>query len=341
MTEVQRVSGPHETGHRYVPRSVRPRYMDVRPSGRASFAAPVSQRSEPVTNVRSNLVKHEVAPAASVHKHVTPVDVISAKPAAVRTKVKPAMPRQKPSLVLRRQISDRAAKYRKKSHEQRNRTLMAFSFGGIAATVIMSGIFIVYTVTHRTDPQVLADRSYIPNTGGVGSTNITAQSASEQSVTQADVNAYLVEPGNPRLLRIKKLSVQARIYPVEKSLSGDILPTNNIYDVSWLASAAKPGDTGAALLAGFASGATKDGTFANLETLTVGDTIEVERGDGTVLTFKVVGSQRFDSDKVDMNVATTTALPGKPGLNLLSNTGRYDVRTNKFEQRVLIFSVME
>lgn len=335
MTEVQRGPEPREVGHRYAPRTVRPKYMDVRPSGRSLFV--VSKEQPVIVSVsKESTIKHDVTPASNIHGHVHPTEVAHVPSYAHHSKAKPALPRQKPSLVLRRQINDHAIQFRKKSRDQRSRTLLAFSFGGVAASLIISGIFIAYAVTHNK-PQVLGS-SYVPNIGGAGT---NAQSASEQAVTQADILAFSVPKTAPRIIRIPKLSLQARIYSVKTNLSGDVTPTSNIFDVSWLESSARPGASGAALLAGFTAGASKDGAFARLDSLTVGDPIQIELGDGTLLAFKIISSKHYDSDKVDMSEATTSALPGTPGLNLLTNTGRYDVRTNKFEQRTIMFAVLE
>lgn len=69
------------------------------------------------------------------------------------------------------------------------------------------------------------------------------------------------------------------------------------------------------------------------------DVIKIERGDGQIFTYKVTGSQVYDNDKVDMAKVMTTSVPGKPGLNLVTCTGRFNVRTNTYEQRVVVFAV--
>jgi hypothetical protein len=73
----------------------------------------------------------------------------------------------------------------------------------------------------------------------------------------------------------------------------------------------------------------------------VGDDITIERGDGKSYVYKVIRSQKYDSNKVDMAMVRSAAIAGKPSLNILTYTGRFNVRTNQYEQRTVIFAAMQ
>lgn len=339
MSEVQRPNTQNEPGHRYAPRQVSPRFMELRGTAR-----PVAVSKPDLKTELPPVYKQPTLPVVPKPDLSPPVvtPVVSPEPqkqSKHRGGSKPALPRLNRSLVLKRQIVDKAAQYKKQSDDQRRRMLTAFGLGGVMASLLVGGIFVFYAA-NQSNQQVLSDVTYNPNPGGVAGVNSSA-TASESPVTQTDVDSYSVDADKPRLLRIPTLGLQARVYPVQADLNGDPLTTSNIYDVGWLSSGAKPGETGAALFNGYVAGSTKNGSLVNITSMSVGDIVQVEKGDGKVMNFKVVKSQQFAADKVDMKAATSSAIPGKPGLNIVTNTGRFDVRNNKFEPRTVVFTVLD
>jgi hypothetical protein len=92
------------------------------------------------------------------------------------------------------------------------------------------------------------------------------------------------------------------------------------------------------LIDGHVSSWTSHGIFYGLKTLVAGDTIQIERGDGAILAYKVVKSQTYTTSKVDMAAALTPINPRKPGLNLITCTGNVMAGTNEFNQRVVVFA---
>jgi sortase (surface protein transpeptidase) len=253
-----------------------------------------------------------------------------------RSKVptKPALPRQHRSLVLKRQIVDRAAHRREEANAQRKRTLLAFAFGGVAASLLFGVGFMAYMLFREpaATPSATATRATLGATTAKGE-------VSEQVVSMADIKNYRVATDAPRVLIVPKLGIHARIKPVETNLNNEPLTADNIHDVGWLTAGAVPGNVGAALINGHTSGLTKPGVFANLAELAVGDLLQVERGDGTISKFKVIRSKAYPANNVDMREALTPVIAGKNGLNLLTNMGRYNARTNQFEQRTVIFAI--
>lgn len=140
--------------------------------------------------------------------------------------------------------------------------------------------------------------------------------------------AYAVARDLPRYIRIASHDIEARVLHVGLSEDGrvDMLP--NIYDTGWYGGSSKPGQAGALLIAGHVSGSTSPGVFGQLGTLGVGDTIEVERGDGARLTYVIKETQSYNANSVDMPKALAAVTPGKQGLNLMA----YPSNTNKVSQ---------
>lgn len=344
MPEEGRRRATYEPGHRYQPRRSVLRVFDVGPAQRGTsamhsatplqVAATASQPNVPTSaskSVNTHQISHKIqAPPVSPHMSSGTQDVRS-RVSHPHFALKPAVPRQKRSLVLRRQIRDHAAMHSRKNRGQKQRFLLAFGFGGLVTGFVLLGAFLVYGRNLSQRQEVLSAKTARVQSGG----------PSESAVSREDVDTYAVPGNQPRVLRIPRLEVRARVYPVQTSMNGEPLAASNIYDVGWLGSGVVPGEPGAALFNGSTAGPTKNGVFAWLANLAVGDEVRVHRGDGAELTFTVVSSKSYDSDKVDMKTATQSAIAGKPGLNLLTDTGRFNVRTNAFEQRLLVRTVLK
>ncbi len=64
------------------------------------------------------------------------------------------------------------------------------------------------------------------------------------------------------------------------------------------------------LIDGHVSSWTAHGVFYGLHTLVAGDTIQIERGDGTVFNYQVVKTVVYPNNGVDMQSAMTPVTPG-------------------------------
>ncbi len=150
---------------------------------------------------------------------------------------------------------------------------------------------------------------------------------------------YRVAPDLPRTITIAKAGVtQARVLRVGVSSTNQLKAPASIFDAGWYDGSAKPGEAGAVLIDGHVSGPTQNGVFYNLKSLTAGDLIQLERGDGKVLTYKVMASKTYKADQVDMAAALTPVVPGVPGLNLITCGGQLDSSKTHFEDRVVVFA---
>jgi sortase (surface protein transpeptidase) len=133
----------------------------------------------------------------------------------------------------------------------------------------------------------------------------------------------------------------SRVVPVGVGYNDDPLPAGNIFDMGWLTDSALPGGDGVMVLSGYTAGPTKPGPLASIGNLKVGDDIILEQGDGKNHTYKVVRSQQYAADKVDMNEVRSPAIAGRAGLNIITYTGRFNVRANQFEPRTAIFATLQ
>ena len=153
-------------------------------------------------------------------------------------------------------------------------------------------------------------------------------------------NSYAVAPTAPQSISIPKIGVQAGVLKLGVMANNQIKTPANIHEAGWFSGSAKPGEQGAVFINGHVHGPTMPGVFANLKKLRAGDKIRITRGDGKVFSYSVVKSQSYDKDDVDMGAAFNTAVPGKPGLNLMTCDGAYD-EEGHYNQRLIVFAVQD
>lgn len=270
-------------------------------------------------------------------------NVVHSKPSTTRSltqqtvKPRPDFPKQERSNVLKRQMSKQLAYTHAKKHR---RALVPTLLSGLAVTLFMLGILVVVNALH-TDHTVKAQIKKLSQPTG-SDTGITEGTPSEADPPNANANnSYQVSADLPRILTIDKIDVKARIRSVGVGLNNILKAPANIFDVGWYDGSAKPGENGTIVLDGHVSGPTKHGVFYSIGTLKVGDKVTLERGDGKKFTYSVTGLELFDNDKVDMNKVVTTSVAGKPGLNFMTCAGRFNVRNNEFEQRIVVYTVQD
>lgn len=235
-----------------------------------------------------------------------------------RTAAVPAAGSRHAPTGLKLELPPAAARQRK---SQRLQLALFFT----AAVVLVIGIVVFLKESH--DHRALARRA--------------AAAGSAPSTTKPGVAAvanYTVPADHPRYLNIPKLDVHARVLSLGTLASGALAAPNNVFDTGWYDESSLPGQPGAMLIDGHVSSWTTKGVFYGLKNLKPGDELQVVRGDGTVFTYQVVKSQVFPADQVDMKAAMTPIVSGRPGLNLITCTGKIKPGTSEFNQRIVVFT---
>jgi sortase (surface protein transpeptidase) len=219
-----------------------------------------------------------------------------------------------------------------KIHKQPKYALVLLSrlLGASAVLVLLAGAGVSWR--QRIDNQ---KTEYNPSEAAPDST--TAAPSTDKPKDDAFKN-YQAAPDAPRYLFIPKISVRAMIKTLGLTAAKQIESPRNVFDAGWYSNSAKPGQPGAMLVAGHISSWDTRGIFYELGKLTSGDELTIERGDGQTLAYKVIGSQTYNADQVDMAAALTPVTPDKPGLNLISCTGKVIKGTNDFDKRIVVFT---
>lgn len=320
----------HQPARRsYSTTSVPRQKLAVRPH--ATAKKPVDGMVVPVVRIKKNA--HQV-PSASTHA-VSLRKPKAPAPHVQRKATSEASHRERPvqrSYVLKRESVERPDQNKKPKLMERLKQpqtmlvvagIIVFLFG---ITVSIMGL--------KTNKQVGAQAS-------------TARHAvhhedADENPDEKDpgpVGSYQVAPDLPRRITIPKIKVNARTLALGVKSDNQLKAPTNIYDTGWYQQSAKPGENGAILIDGHVHGPSKPGVFYNLKKLVPGDSITVERGDGQVFTYKVVKSQSYSKDAVDMAAAITPVVPGQQGLNIITCNG--SLKGTSYEERLIVFATRE
>lgn len=109
--------------------------------------------------------------------------------------------------------------------------------------------------------------------------------------------------------------------------------------VGWYEYGATPGEIGPATILGHVDSYKGPAVFYNLRKLTVGDTVFVERADGTTATFVIETIEQYDQD-----VFPTEKIYGSidyPGIRLVTCSGTYDKRSQRYSHNLVLFGRLQ
>jgi LPXTG-site transpeptidase (sortase) family protein len=154
-------------------------------------------------------------------------------------------------------------------------------------------------------------------------------------------DAYTVPAEHPKNLIIGSLGVNANILPMGLVKDNALDAPKTAWDVGWYNKSVLPGTgEGALLIDGHVNDQLgKPGVFYGINSLKVGDSMSIERGDGTMYTYSVVQVEQKPLADVDMGKMLRSISPGKEGLNLITCGGEYDDARGSYDDRVLVYAV--
>lgn len=168
--------------------------------------------------------------------------------------------------------------------------------------------------------------------------DVEQEGKNETKPSAESISSYKVAPDQPRVLSIKKLDLTARLMPMGINSAGNIQAPQNTYDTGWYSDGNLPGQPGAVLVDGHASGPTRIGIFAYLDTLSVGDIVEVELGNGQNLVYGVTHLETTRLEDVNMKKALAPYGDAVEGLNLITCTGAWIDSEKTYDHRVIVYT---
>lgn len=195
----------------------------------------------------------------------------------------------------------------------------------VSILVIASSSLIIFFLT----PELPARDSYTKTASSIDNTSVYPVVSAEQARFELPIR-----------LRVPKIDVDAPVEYVGLTVDGAMDVPKERANVAWFSIGPRPGESGTAIIAGHYGWKDKKASvFDNLYKLRKGDTLYVEDGEGTILSFVVRESRRYDPNTDAPEVFTSN--DGKSHLNLITCEGAWDEALKSYTKRLVVFADKE
>ena len=145
----------------------------------------------------------------------------------------------------------------------------------------------------------------------------------------------ILEPGLPLRLIIAKIKVSAPIENIGLTQNGDMGVPSQVNKVAWYEQGPRPGQLGAAVLAGHLNGEQGElGVFADLHLLGKGDTFQVIDDTGIASSFVITDTRTYNQEEKPAEVFTAS---DGIHVNLITCAGAWDKNLDSFKKRLVVF----
>jgi sortase (surface protein transpeptidase) len=109
--------------------------------------------------------------------------------------------------------------------------------------------------------------------------------------------------------------------------------------LGWYQFGATPGEKGTAVILGHVDSYRGPAIFWSLKDLEPGDEFEVDREDGTKLSFVVTSTERYDQN--DFPTEKVYSPTDYPSLRLITCTGVYNHGTQRYSQNLVVYAALK
>lgn len=308
---------------------------------RGAIRPPIRVAVEPIVRVQP---RDAIRPVRSIDGMTAPMTAPRAAPAGGT--VTPGVVAIEPQAPLTSQPTPEAAvsreepvKKRVAEPKARRKLFDVKRWGLIGTAVVVLGLTSYVSLdTWLANTKVSNELNATAKADGGGTWTTDQEGQDETKIPKSSLANYAVAADLPRALYIDKLNIAARILPMSVNTVGSIQAPLNINDSGWYSGSVKPGETGAVFIDGHASGPTREGLFAYLDTLKEGDTLQVEKGDSTKLTYKVVHTEVVPLADLDMKKVLLPYQNVNRGLNIMTCTGKWLPREKTYDHRVVVYT---
>jgi Sortase domain len=142
---------------------------------------------------------------------------------------------------------------------------------------------------------------------------------------------------SPVALIIPAIGVSTRLIRLGRTTAGalQVPPTTAV--AGWYTGSPRPGEPGAAVIAGHVDSYAGPGVFFRLRLLRPHDLILVRRADGSLAAFRVVAVRRYAKSRFP-TAAVYGAVP-VPELRVVTCGGTFDTATGHYLSNVIVFAI--
>lgn len=194
----------------------------------------------------------------------------------------------------------------------------------------------------RGDASVSADASPTPRPGA-GAGEAGASPSPRRRPPEVGRNDASLEALTPRRtpppvrLRVPGLGLDATVRPVGVAVDRQMRLPADPRVLGWYRFGPAPGDGGSVVLAGHVDSRRYGvGPLAALQTIDVGERVEVVTGSGEVRSFRVDSIERFDRQALPAGVFSRT---GPERLRLVTCTGPYLPESGGYQENLVVTAV--
>ena len=143
------------------------------------------------------------------------------------------------------------------------------------------------------------------------------------------------EVSDPKYITLPSIEAEGFIQKVGVDQNSEVAVPTNIHVAGWFVQSAKPGDKGLSIIDGHVNGRSQDGIFKQLSLLGPDDTFTIERGDGSVLEYRVRQVSNVSVDEAP-TVLFSQLVGVSEQLNLITCGGEFDAASRQYDQRVIV-----
>jgi sortase A len=140
----------------------------------------------------------------------------------------------------------------------------------------------------------------------------------------------------PKRIKVARVGIDAAIEQVGVLPNGAMDVPKDDWRVGWLNSGYLPGEKGSAVMAGHVDNLQGVAVFHPLHDMKRGDQVEVTRSDGSVLTFVVIDTQVYRTEKAPIQQIFGPS--SRARLNLITCTGYFDPKRRTHIDRLVVYT---
>ncbi|MCH7789396.1 MAG: class F sortase [Acidobacteria bacterium] len=184
-----------------------------------------------------------------------------------------------------------------------------------------------------TNPEPDQVRSSSPRKdprAGAAATTVPGESTDNSEAPTLTDNAY------PVRVRVPEIDVNAEIVDLGLNPDGTLEVPQNFDQTGWYTGRSTPGSVGPSVVVGHVDSTNGPAVFFRLRELDVGDTIEIDRSDGLVATFRVSRIEFVDKDEFPTDLVYGHT--DEPTLRLITCGGDFDRSARSYESNLLVFA---
>jgi len=147
---------------------------------------------------------------------------------------------------------------------------------------------------------------------------------------------YTLPKSSPTRLRIPKIDIDTPFVELGLARNNEIEVPKGYEEVGWYGHGPTPGELGPAVVLGHVDSYMGPAVFFYLGQLEPGDTIEVDREDGSVAVFRVDKLERYPQSSFPTSLVYGDI--DHAGLRLITCTGSYDKELKRYDSNLIVYA---